>query len=499
METVESKPRLGTLVAISFGLLLLLGSLFVAGSALAGQSSGHQHHAGAQPPASFLDASHIGPSSVITVEMGDNFFAPTVVTITAGDTVVWHNGGNFFHNVRADSSTGPLGYTQPQDFLTDFAAPESNVGQPHSVQHTFYRPGRYYYWCDPHAPDMAGIVDVLPQVVPVAIGNNFFSPNVVTITAGTVVSWTNPTSNARSHTVTSTTPPGILNSGTLAAGNVYTHAFATAGTYQYQCDFHAGMAGTVVVIDPPTPTPTPGPTNTRAASSPTATTAAATPTATAAAGSATATPGGATATPCTVSFTDVPSGYIFYNEIQYLACRGVLSGYPNPNPPGGNSFLPNNNTARGQFAKIAALGFGLPAFTPTGSQTFVDVAPGSIFYGYVETAAHVGAVNGLAASQCAALGTPGNCYGPNVLISRVQVALIVQRVRQYAVVTPTQPTFRDLAANSFGYAAVETLANRGIINGAACSSGGGTCFRPNDNVKRGELSKIVKRAIDSAP
>jgi len=250
---------------------------------------------------------------------------------------------------------------------------------------------------------------------------------------------------------------------------------------------------TAIIIGTATPTLTAGgPTNTATA----IITGTATPTASGSVTgtttvTATSTPT-QTSTPCTISFSDVLTTNIFYGDIQFLACRGVISGFA------GGTFQPNSNTTRGQFAKIAALGFSLPAFTPT-QPTFVDVASGSVFYGYVEAAAHAGAVNGLSAAQCAALGTPGSCYGPNVLISRVQVAVIVQRARNYPTVTPAVPTFTDVPLGSFGYTAIQTLASRNIINGAACSGGVGTCFRPNDSIRRGELSKVVHRAIDSQP
>lgn len=50
-----------------------------------------------------------------------------------------------------------------------------------------------------------------------------------------------------------TGPPGPgpgakeLNSGTLGNGGVYSHTFATAGTYPYHCEIHGGMTGTVQV------------------------------------------------------------------------------------------------------------------------------------------------------------------------------------------------------------------------------------------------------------
>ena len=193
---------------------------------------------------------------------------------------------------------------------------------------------------------------------------------------------------------------------------------------------------------------------------------------------------------CTISFTDVLTNNIFYDDIQYLACRGIVNG-------ANGLFRPNDSTKRGEFAKIAVLGFSIASFTPV-TPTFNDVPSSNIFYGFIEAAAHAGVVNGLNAAQCAALGTPGTCYGPNVLISRVQVAVIVQRAKGYPLATPTTPTFTDVPVGAFGFQAIETLAARSIINGAACVAPQvGLCFRPNDNIRRGELSKVVHRAIES--
>ncbi len=199
-----------------------------------------------------------------------------------------------------------------------------------------------------------------------------------------------------------------------------------------------------------------------------------------------------TASPCLLTFSDVPTNNIFYGDIQFLACRGIVSG-------ANGLFRPNDTARRGEFAKIAVLAFAIPNFTPTVS-TFNDVAISSIFYGYIEAAAHAVVVNGLSSSQCAVLGVQPPCYGPNVNISRVQVAAIVQRARAYPPVTPGAATFSDLPATGFGYNAVETLASRAIISGAAClPPATGLCFRPNDNIRRGELAKVVHRAMSSQP
>ncbi len=231
----------------------------------------------------------------------------------------------------------------------------------------------------------------------------------------------------------------------------------------------------------PTNTTAPAATATNTAAASTTTPTATAPAASTATNTAAASTPTATAAACTISFSDVPTTSIFYGDIQFLACRGVVSG-------NGGLFAPNSNSTRGQFAKIAALGFGITAFTPT-TPTFNDVASSSVFYQYVEAAAHAGAITGF----------NDGSFRPNQNVTRAQVAVISQRVRAYALFTPTVATFSDVPASSFGYAAIETLASHSIINGASCVGASGLCFRPNDNIKRGELSKVVRRAIESQP
>ncbi len=103
----------------------------------------------------------------------------------------------------------------------------------------------------------------------------------------------------------------------------------------------------------------------------------------------TMTPGGATptATACPVQFADVPVGSTFYNNIRCLACRGIVSGYPcgGPGEPcPGIYYRPNNNVTRGQTAKIVSESAGFSDAIPSTQQTFQDVAPGSTFALWVE-------------------------------------------------------------------------------------------------------------------
>ena len=87
-----------------------------------------------------------------------------------------------------------------------------------------------------------------------------FAPAKVTITTGTVVKWTN--ASVLVHTVTAdpakatmpdstALPHGAkpFDSGNLAPGETFSHAFTVPGVYRYFCKPHEGakMWGTVVV------------------------------------------------------------------------------------------------------------------------------------------------------------------------------------------------------------------------------------------------------------
>lgn len=82
-----------------------------------------------------------------------------------------------------------------------------------------------------------------PAANEVFIQSMAFSPATITITAGTTVKWTNKDGVA--HTVTSDT--GLFDSGNVGANKTYSHAFTTAGTYNYHCTYHSSMTAKIVV------------------------------------------------------------------------------------------------------------------------------------------------------------------------------------------------------------------------------------------------------------
>jgi hypothetical protein len=178
-----------------------------------------------------------------------------------------------------------------------------------------------------------------------------------------------------------------------------------------------------------------------------------------------------TSTPCSVSFTDVHPSDFFYVAVQYLACRGVISGYSD------GTFRPFNNTTRGQLTKIVVLAEGWTQACT--SQTFSDVPPSHTFYCYVETAVAHGVISGYA----------DGTFRPGNDVTRGQLSKIVVLAEGWTLECANQH-FVDVPPSNPFYCYVETAFAHGIISGYADGT-----FRPGNNATRGQISKIVYQAV----
>jgi photosystem II stability/assembly factor-like uncharacterized protein len=139
---------------------------------------------------------------------------------------------------------------------------------------------------------------------------------------------------------------------------------------------------------------------------------------------------------------------------------------------------------------------------PTCPVQFADVPPGSTFYDYIRCLACRGIVGGY---PCGGPGEPcpGSYYRPNTNVTRGQVSKIISESAGFADVIPTtQQTFEDVPPIGVFWVWIERLSNRGIISGYPCGGPLEPCsapdnrpyFRPNNNVTRGQLSKITSGA-----
>ena len=79
----------------------------------------------------------------------------------------------------------------------------------------------------------------------VVIDNFTYGPAMLTVAAGTKVTWMND--DADPHTVTSTADPKLFKSPPLDTGDSFSFTFDKPGTYQYFCSLHPHMQGKIVV------------------------------------------------------------------------------------------------------------------------------------------------------------------------------------------------------------------------------------------------------------
>lgn len=83
--------------------------------------------------------------------------------------------------------------------------------------------------------------------VQVDIVNFTFDPAAIEVSVGDTVTWTNQDGTA--HTATESPSGSGFQSGTMQGGDTFSHTFEKAGSFEYFCEFHAGMKGTVVVSE----------------------------------------------------------------------------------------------------------------------------------------------------------------------------------------------------------------------------------------------------------
>ncbi|HEX8231617.1 MAG TPA: S-layer homology domain-containing protein [Chloroflexia bacterium] len=204
----------------------------------------------------------------------------------------------------------------------------------------------------------------------------------------------------------------------------------------------------------------------------------------------------ATATVCTVNFPDNQPGDTFYEYIQCLACRGIVTGYPD------GMFHAERNITRGQISKMVSNAAGFNE--DPGPQIYQDVPPGSTYYAYINRLTNRGIMSGY---PCPERPEGDDCdpdnpviFLPNANATRGQLAKIVSNAAGYNEAVSGQ-FYADVPPAGQGsqfYEWIMRLTNRGVMSGYACGGPGEPCdgqnrpyFRWNVQVTRGQASKIV--------
>jgi plastocyanin len=81
----------------------------------------------------------------------------------------------------------------------------------------------------------------------ITVGDNFFSPNNVTINVNDTVQWVWSMSEVNPHSTTSTSAPSLWDSGVATEPFMFSHTFPSAGDFPFVCTVHPFMTGRVTV------------------------------------------------------------------------------------------------------------------------------------------------------------------------------------------------------------------------------------------------------------
>lgn len=177
-----------------------------------------------------------------------------------------------------------------------------------------------------------------------------------------------------------------------------------------------------------------------------------------------------------VNFQDLGDAAWAAEAINFLAKKGVVTGYDE------TTFNPNGSVTRAEFAKLISSLYNLVnSSSKFATQSFTDVPKDAWYFNYVEVCAQLGIVNGYG----------DKTFAPNNLISRQEMAVIISRVAKIMGTKLTAvkdaKTFADanLIAD-YAAAAIDELQRAGIISGTS-----DTTFEPTAGCTRAQAATII--------
>lgn len=178
------------------------------------------------------------------------------------------------------------------------------------------------------------------------------------------------------------------------------------------------------------------------------------------------------------TFPDVQPSDWFYSYVEDLVALGVVNG----SMP---EYRPGDNVNRAEMAKLVVEAFDIDLVSPD-EATFNDVAAGTWYYEYVETAAAHGIVSGYKDDE----GTLTGYYGPADAVTREQAAKMIVLGAPLELNTNCGPSFPDVGVNRWSYEYVETLYVNSVVDGYPDGT-----FGPEANINRAEIAKIVSNGM----
>jgi hypothetical protein len=167
----------------------------------------------------------------------------------------------------------------------------------------------------------------------------------------------------------------------------------------------------------------------------------------------------------------------FREHIENLIAGNVVSGYSD------GTFRPSEPVTRGQMAKFIVNGFNLGA--DGNIQQFGDVPSTNPFFAYINILKTEGIISGYS----------DGTYRPNAYVTRGETAKFIHNALKRNGVQGTEvgsgvmSDFPDVTGANVFKDSIIYLSREKIINGFSDGT-----FKPNNNVTRGEMAKMVDGA-----
>ncbi|MGM9923589.1 MAG: S-layer homology domain-containing protein [Bacillus sp. (in: firmicutes)] len=171
------------------------------------------------------------------------------------------------------------------------------------------------------------------------------------------------------------------------------------------------------------------------------------------------------------SFKDVSTNYRFYDEINYLTGKGIITGYPD------GTFKPEQTVTRAAAAMM--IGRALDLDGTQRKTKFKDVNSTMVASGYIQSAVEKGIISGF----------PDGTFKPNQSVTRGQLAIFLAKAFQLEKTATV--TFKDVSPSMAAYPYIGKLVAANITTGYEDNT-----YRPNIAVTRGQFSAFMARALD---
>ena len=174
-------------------------------------------------------------------------------------------------------------------------------------------------------------------------------------------------------------------------------------------------------------------------------------------------------------FIDVKAGDWFYEEVQYVNSKGLMSGI------GNSEFHPNGITTRGMLVTVLYRLEQSPAVNR--ECPFADVAAGSYYEYAITWASENGIVSGYNAQR----------FGPNDTITREQMAAVLYRYADYkgfdvSASADLSKYVDESKISDYAKTALSWANAAGLVSGVSA-----TTLSPDGNATRAQIAAILTR------